>query len=58
MTKAYEVWLKGKDLKGLVKRYPFRIQAVMWCFLNGYINNCGRFGLCLNDKVEIIEVDE
>ena len=61
MSKKYEVWTQSEyvcDLMGLVKTYPFRIQAVMWCFLNGYVKNCGRFGLCLDDRVKIVEVED
>ena len=52
---SYEVWVLGKDLKGLVKRYPFKIQAIIYCFLNGYVSS-GKGWYFLNSNVEIIEV--
>lgn len=60
MSKCYEVWVWDEVLDRMVRKkiYKYRIQAVMWCFLHGYVNNCGRFGLCLNDKVEITEIGE
>ena len=53
----YQVWIKGDELTGLVKTYPFKIQAYIWCWLNGYVVNAGRYGYWLVDKVEIKEVD-
>ena len=52
---SYEVWVTGKDLKGLVKKYHFKIQAIIYCFLSGYVST-GRGWYFLNPNVEIIEV--
>ncbi len=37
-VKHYEIWLNNV----LVKSYPFKAQAVMWCFLNKFVNS--RYG--------------
>ena len=52
----YQVWTKGK--MGLVKEYPFKLQAYIWCWLNGYVINVGRYGYALDGRVEIQEVEE
>lgn len=53
---SYQVWLKGKENMGLVKTYPFKIQAIIWCFLNGYVNS-GRGWYFLDDRVKIQECE-
>ena len=54
----YQVWTKGKGKMGLVKEYPFKLQAYIWCWLNGYVINVGRYGYALDGRVEIQEVEE
>ena len=53
----YEVWTKGKDLMGKVKTYPFKLQAYIWCWLNGYVNKVGSYGYSLDERVEIKECE-
>lgn len=55
--KSYEVWLTGKEHKGLLKRYPFKIQAIIYCLLKGYVYDFGRFGLVLREGISIEKVD-
>lgn len=40
----------------LVKTYPFKLQAIIYCFLNGYVTS-GRGWYFLNEKVKIKEVE-
>lgn len=54
----YQIWIKGKEDMGLVKEYPFKLQAYIWCWLNGYVISMGRYGYALNGRVEIQEVEE
>lgn len=56
--KNYEIWLTSSngDSKSLVKRYPFEIQAVIWCFMNKFINS-GSGYYFLDPRVEIKEVN-
>ena len=54
----YQIWTKGKDNMGLVKTYSFKLQAYIWCWLNGYVYKAGRFGYILDERVEIWEVEE
>lgn len=54
----YQIWTKGGDCMGLVRSYPFKLQAYIWCWLNGYVYKTGRFGYILDDRVEIKEVEE
>lgn len=61
MSIKYQIWLNGKDLKGLVKEYPFKIQVVIWCILHGYIYYGGsdfgfKNGYYLSPDVEIRKV--
>lgn len=60
MSKQYEIWTWDEVLDRMVRRkiYPYKLQAVIWCYMHGYVNNCGRFGQCLDDRVEITEVGE
>lgn len=53
----YQVWIKGKEKMGLVKTYPYKIQAIIWCFLNKFVNS-GRGYYFLDPKVEIKEVKD
>lgn len=55
---SYQIWTKGKDCMGLVKTYPLKLQAYIWCWLNGYVVNAGRYGYWLDGRVEIKEVKE
>lgn len=52
------IWLKSPqgDLKGLVKRYPFKIQAIIWCIMNKFVNR-GRGHYFLDPRVEIKQVE-
>ena len=43
-------------LWNIVKVYPFKLQAYIWCWMNGYVIKAGRYGYFLNGEVEIIEV--
>ena len=56
MTKQYQVWVKSKENTGLIKTYPYKLQAYTWCWLNGFVVKAGRYGYWLNDRVEIKEV--
>lgn len=58
VMKNYEIWLTSSngDSKSLVKRYPFEIQAVIWCFINKFVNS-GRGYYFLDPRVEIKEVN-
>ena len=39
----------------LVKSYPYKAQAVVYCFMNGYVNT-GRGWYFLDDRVKIKEM--
>lgn len=39
----------------LVKSYPYKTQAIVYCFMNGYVNT-GRGWYFLDDRVKIKEV--
>lgn len=54
----YQIWISNSNsgLSGLVKTYPFKLQAYIWCWMNGYVNKAGRFGYFLNENVRIEEV--
>lgn len=47
--------MTGKELKGLLKRYPFKFQAIIYCILKGYVLDFGRYGLVLRDDISIEE---
>ena len=51
----YIVMLKnGQGLSRVVKEYPYRLQALMYCWLHGYVNvGRGRYWLD-TDRVQII----
>lgn len=38
----------------IVKEYPFKLQAIIYCFLNGYVTS-GRGWYFLDDRVKISE---
>jgi hypothetical protein len=40
----------------VVKTYPFKLQAIIYCFLNGYVTS-GRGWYFLNPYVKINEVE-
>ena len=46
---------ESPNLKMILKEYPYRAQAVAWCWLNGYVNFCGRHGYKLDERVRIVE---
>lgn len=50
--KRYEVWLY--DVR-ILKSYPFKLQAIIWCVLNGYVS-VGRGQYFLDPKIKIKEV--
>lgn len=52
----YQIWLRIGHNKGLVKEYPFKLQAYAWCFLKGYVYNCGG-SLILDHRITIKEVE-
>lgn len=45
---TYNVYVRNT----LVKSYPHKIQAIMYCFLSGYVNT-GRGWYFLDDRVQI-----
>lgn len=51
-----------KTLKGterIVREYPFKMQAVIWCYMHGYVTSggygSGKFH-SLDPKIKIVEV--
>ena len=48
----YIVYEDGLD--EVLKVYPFRLQAVIWCFLNGYVNY-GRGQYFLSPGIKIVK---
>lgn len=50
----YEVWQAGGDLKGLLKTYPLKIQAIIYCYLKGFVYYA-KGKLYLQDDIEIKE---
>lgn len=55
--KRYEVWHAIDIGHGWpVKSYPFKLQAIIWCVLNGYVS-VGRGQYFLDPKIKIKEVD-
>lgn len=51
--KKYQVWVRTGGFNVLAKTYPHKLQAYVWCWLNGYVNKAGRLGYILDDRVEI-----
>ena len=41
----------------IIKTYPFKIQAIIWCYLHGFVST-GRKYTFLDDKIEIVEVNK
>lgn len=59
--KRYEVWelyIDAKSIKywRLIKSYPFKLQAIIWCVLNGFVS-VGRGQYFLDPSIEIKEVN-
>lgn len=48
----YQVIVNNK----VVKTYPFKIQAIVYCFMNGYVTS-GRGWYFLDDMVKIRECE-
>lgn len=48
----YQVVVNNK----VVKTYPFKIQAIIYCFMNGYVTS-GRGWYFLDDSVKISECE-
>jgi hypothetical protein len=42
----------------IVRTYPHRLQAVVWCYLNGLVSRIGKWGNCLQSNVKIEEIKE
>ncbi len=55
--KYYTVWRTENNEKGLLKIYPFKLQAVIYCLLKGYVEDFGRYGLVLRDDISIEEIE-
>ena len=55
---SYQIWNVGALRPYKLKSYPFKLQAYIWCWLNGYVYKAGRFGFILDERVEIWEVEE
>lgn len=59
MNKIYQVIVNNT----VVKEYPHKWQAVMYCYLNGYVysglNEWNNFKgiVCLDDRVKIEEIE-
>lgn len=53
----YQIWIKGKEKMGLIKTYPYKIQAVIWCFLNKFVNKGGKYYF-LDPKIIIKEIQD
>jgi hypothetical protein len=47
-----------EDDNYILKEYPYKSQAYIYCWLNGYVNYAGRYGFLLSDEVEIREVEK
>ena len=52
----WQVW--SKESSTLLKEYPFKSQAIIYCWLNNNVMYAGRYGYILDDKVEIVEVTD
>ena len=55
---SYQIWNVGTFRPYKLKSYPFKLQAYIWCWLNGYVYKAGKFGYILDERVEIWEVEE
>lgn len=47
----YEIWHHNK----ILKTYYFKIQAIIWCYLNGFVNY-GRNEYWLDENIKIKEL--
>lgn len=54
----WQVWEIGKENSALLKEYPFKSQAIIYCWLNSHVMYAGRYGYILDNKVEIVEVKD
>jgi len=55
---SYQIWNVGTLRPYKLKSYPFKLQAYIWCWLNGYVYKAGRLGYILDERVEIWKVEE
>lgn len=58
--KRYEIWELYIDAKSIkswrrIKSYPFKLQALIWCVLNGFVS-VGRGQYFLHPNIKIKEV--
>lgn len=54
---SWQVWTSNnRGVWKCAKSYPYRIQAVIWCYMHGYAINMGRYGQALNNNVKIVGV--
>ena len=42
----------------IIKEYPLKAQAVMWCWLNRYVINNYRYGFGLDSRIKIVKGGE
>lgn len=62
--KRYEVWVDrfgNQNVKfwECEKSYPFKLQAIIWCVLNGYVSvGRGQYFLDPNIKIKEVMKDE
>lgn len=47
----------NKRFKGILKIYPLRLQAYIWCWTHDYVYRAGRYGYVLDDRISIEEVE-
>lgn len=54
----YRIWLINDIGKAgyCAKEYPYKLQAYIWCWLNGFVVNMGRYGYRLDGRVIIEEI--
>ena len=45
------------ETNNVLKTYPHKLQACIWCWLNGFVCWGGRFGYFLDGRVRISEVE-
>ena len=46
------------ETNNVLKTYPHKLQACIWCWLNGFVCWGGRFGYFLDGRVKIREVED
>lgn len=51
----WEIWGIGKENSGLIKKYPYKLQAYIWCWLNKFVIRVGN-EFYLDGRVKIKEV--